>query len=80
MLVSTNKRRLFIKTYGCQMNAYDSSRIADVLAASHHLELTDEPSEADVLLLNTCSVREKPQEKVYSELGRCSTANRWSIG
>lgn len=70
MLVSTNKRRLFIKTYGCQMNDYDSARIADVLAASHHLELTDEPSEADVLLLNTCSVREKAEEKVYSELGR----------
>jgi tRNA-2-methylthio-N6-dimethylallyladenosine synthase len=70
MRVSTNKRRLFIKTYGCQMNDYDSARIADVLAASHHLELTDEPSEADVLLLNTCSVREKPQEKVFSELGR----------
>ncbi len=70
MRVSTHKRRLFIKTYGCQMNDYDSARIADVLAASHHLELTDEPSEADVLLLNTCSVREKPQEKVFSELGR----------
>jgi tRNA-2-methylthio-N6-dimethylallyladenosine synthase len=70
MPVSTNNRRLFIKTFGCQMNDYDSSRIADVLAASHHLELTDEPSEADVLLLNTCAVREKPQEKVYSELGR----------
>lgn len=70
MLGSTNKRRLFIKTYGCQMNDYDSARIADVLAASHHLELTDEPSEADVLLLNTCSVREKAEEKVYSELGR----------
>ncbi|MFQ5545341.1 MAG: tRNA (N6-isopentenyl adenosine(37)-C2)-methylthiotransferase MiaB [Acidiferrobacterales bacterium] len=70
MPVSTNKRRLFIKTFGCQMNDYDSSRIADVLAASHRLELTDEPSQADVLLLNTCAVREKPQEKVYSELGR----------
>jgi tRNA-2-methylthio-N6-dimethylallyladenosine synthase len=70
MPVSTNKRRLFIKTFGCQMNDYDSSRIADVLAVSHRLELTDEPSEADVLLLNTCAVREKPQEKVYSELGR----------
>jgi tRNA-2-methylthio-N6-dimethylallyladenosine synthase len=76
MRVSTNKRRLFIKTYGCQMNDYDSARIADVLAASHHLELTDEPSEADVLLLNTCSVREKPQEKVYSELGRWRSLKR----
>ncbi len=68
--IATQPRRLFIKTYGCQMNDYDSARIADVLAASHQLELTNEPSEADVLLLNTCSVREKPQEKVYSELGR----------
>jgi tRNA-2-methylthio-N6-dimethylallyladenosine synthase len=76
MRVSTNKRRLFIKTYGCQMNDYDSARIADVLAASHQLELTDEPSEADVLLLNTCSVREKPQEKVYSELGRWRSLKR----
>jgi tRNA-2-methylthio-N6-dimethylallyladenosine synthase len=63
-------RKLFIKTYGCQMNEYDSSRISDVLADSHDLELTLDPNEADVLLLNTCSIREKAQEKVFSQLGR----------
>ena len=63
-------RKLFIKTYGCQMNEYDSARISDVLADSHDLELTDNPEEADVLLLNTCSIREKAQEKVFSQLGR----------
>lgn len=63
-------RKLYIKTYGCQMNEYDSSRISDVLADSHDLELTNNPEEADVLLLNTCSIREKAQEKVFSQLGR----------
>jgi tRNA-2-methylthio-N6-dimethylallyladenosine synthase len=63
-------RKLFIKTYGCQMNEYDSSRISDVLADSHDLEITTNPEEADVLLLNTCSIREKAQEKVFSQLGR----------
>ncbi len=63
-------RKLYIKTFGCQMNEYDSSRISDVLAESHDLELTDNPEEADVLLLNTCSIREKAQEKVFSQLGR----------
>jgi tRNA-2-methylthio-N6-dimethylallyladenosine synthase len=62
--------KLYIKTHGCQMNEYDSSRIADVLAASHQLELTQDPTLADVMLLNTCSIREKAQEKVFSELGR----------
>ncbi len=62
-------RKLYIKTFGCQMNEYDSARMADVLGASHGLTLTPEPAEADVLLLNTCSVREKPQEKVFSQLG-----------
>lgn len=63
-------RKLYIKTFGCQMNEYDSARMADVLGASHGLALTRDPGEADVLLLNTCSVREKPQEKVFSQLGR----------
>lgn len=63
-------RKLYIKTYGCQMNEYDSSRISDVLGDSHNLELTDNPEDADVLLLNTCSIREKAQEKVFSQLGR----------
>jgi tRNA-2-methylthio-N6-dimethylallyladenosine synthase len=62
--------KLYIKTHGCQMNEYDSSKMADVLAASHQLELTQDPAQADVLLLNTCSIREKAQEKVFSELGR----------
>jgi tRNA-2-methylthio-N6-dimethylallyladenosine synthase len=63
-------RKLYIKTHGCQMNEYDSSKMADVLAESHNLAVTDDPAEADVLLLNTCSIREKAQEKVFSELGR----------
>jgi len=67
---NTPTRKLFIKTYGCQMNEYDSSRISDVLADSHNLELTTNPEEADVLLLNTCSIRERAQEKVFSQLGR----------
>ncbi len=62
-------RKLFIKTHGCQMNEYDSARMADVLAASHGLELTRNELEADVLLLNTCSIREKAQEKVFTQLG-----------
>jgi len=73
MTIKTNTaltRKLFIKTYGCQMNEYDSSRISDVLADSHDLEITTNPEEADVLLLNTCSIRERAQEKVFSQLGR----------
>jgi tRNA-2-methylthio-N6-dimethylallyladenosine synthase len=62
--------KLYIKTHGCQMNEYDSSRMADVLVDSHQLEVTQDPALADVLLLNTCSIREKAQEKVFSELGR----------
>ncbi len=62
--------KLFIETHGCQMNAYDSARMADVLAASDGLELTTIAEEADVILVNTCSIREKAQEKVFSQLGR----------
>ena len=62
-------RRYFIKTFGCQMNEYDSARMADVLRAGVDLAPTDDPAEADVLLMNTCSVREKAQEKVFSLLG-----------
>src|SRR6187551_1245423 len=62
--------KLFIKTHGCQMNEYDSARMADVLLASHGLELTPDEAEADVILVNTCSIREKAQEKVFSQLGR----------
>ena len=62
--------KLYIKTFGCQMNEYDSSKMADVLAESHQLEITQVAEEADVLLLNTCSIREKAQEKVFHQLGR----------
>src|SRR2546430_6286165 len=62
-------RRYFIKTFGCQMNEYDSARVADVLRAGADLVATDDPLEADLLLMNTCSVREKAQEKVFSLLG-----------
>lgn len=63
-------KKLYIETQGCQMNAYDSSRMADLLGDTHGMELTTNPEEADVLLLNTCSIREKAQEKVFSQLGR----------
>ena len=62
--------KLYVKTFGCQMNEYDSDKMAEVLRESHQLDLTDVAEEADVLLLNTCSVREKAQEKVFSQLGR----------
>ena len=63
-------RKLYIKTHGCQMNEYDSAKMADVLRVAHGLERTDDPDQADVLLLNTCSIREKAQEKVFSQLGQ----------
>jgi tRNA-2-methylthio-N6-dimethylallyladenosine synthase len=62
--------KLFIKTFGCQMNEYDSAKMADVLRESHGMDVASSPEEADVLLLNTCSIREKAQEKVFSLLGR----------
>jgi len=63
-------KKLYIKTMGCQMNEYDSDKMADVLRESHGYELTANPDDADLLLVNTCSIREKAQEKVFSELGR----------
>ncbi|MDV2858071.1 MULTISPECIES: tRNA (N6-isopentenyl adenosine(37)-C2)-methylthiotransferase MiaB [Oceanimonas] len=63
-------KKLHIKTWGCQMNEYDSSKMADLLDASHGYQLTEEADQADVLLLNTCSIREKAQEKVFHQLGR----------
>lgn len=63
-------RRLFIRTFGCQMNEYDSDKMIDVLNEYGPIELTSEPDEADIILFNTCSVREKAQEKVFSDLGR----------
>jgi tRNA-2-methylthio-N6-dimethylallyladenosine synthase len=71
-----NPGKLFIKTHGCQMNEYDSARMADVLAAEHGLELTQDEAEADVILINTCSIREKAQEKVFSQLGRWKQLKR----
>ncbi|HUR40710.1 MAG TPA: tRNA (N6-isopentenyl adenosine(37)-C2)-methylthiotransferase MiaB [Verrucomicrobiae bacterium] len=67
---SRSPPRVFIKTYGCQMNDYDSARMADVLERSHGYQRTEEADDADLVLLNTCSVREKAQEKVFSEIGR----------
>jgi len=64
------KGKLYIKTHGCQMNEYDSAKMRDVLAASHGLELTQYEDQADVILINTCSIRDKAQEKVFSQLGR----------
>ena len=63
-------KKLYIRTFGCQMNEYDSDRMADVLAASEGIEKTDSPDDADIILFNTCSVREKAQEKVFHDLGR----------
>lgn len=63
-------KTVYIKTQGCQMNDYDSSRMLDLLKATHGLVAVNDPEEADLLLLNTCSIREKAQEKVFSELGR----------
>jgi tRNA-2-methylthio-N6-dimethylallyladenosine synthase len=64
------KKKVYIKTFGCQMNEYDSDKMADVLGAAEGYEKTDNPEEADLILFNTCSVREKAQEKVFSDLGR----------
>ena len=63
-------KRVYIRTFGCQMNEYDSDKMADVLAAADGYAQTDDPEQADVILFNTCSVREKAQEKVFSDLGR----------
>ena len=65
--------KLYIKTFGCQMNEYDSDKMSDLLRESHGFTLTERPEEADLLLLNTCSIREKAQEKVFSQLGRWRT-------
>ncbi len=69
-MTETAPKKLFVQTHGCQMNEYDSARMADLLGESHGLVMTDNPEEADVLLLNTCSIREKAQEKVFHQLGR----------
>ncbi|WP_374340590.1 tRNA (N6-isopentenyl adenosine(37)-C2)-methylthiotransferase MiaB [Methyloversatilis sp.] len=69
-------RKIYIKTFGCQMNEYDSDKMADVLGDAEGLEKTDRPEEADVILFNTCSVREKAQEKVFHDLGRVKHLKR----
>jgi tRNA-2-methylthio-N6-dimethylallyladenosine synthase len=68
--VTSVQTKLYIKTYGCQMNEYDSDKMADVLRACEGMTQTDKPEEADVILLNTCSIREKAENKVFSDLGR----------
>jgi tRNA-2-methylthio-N6-dimethylallyladenosine synthase len=72
--------KFYIKTFGCQMNEYDSGKMADVLRASEGMEQTDVPEEADLILFNTCSVREKAQEKVFSDLGRARLLKRGKPG
>ncbi|MGP1676756.1 MAG: tRNA (N6-isopentenyl adenosine(37)-C2)-methylthiotransferase MiaB [Burkholderiales bacterium] len=69
-------QKLYIKTFGCQMNEYDSAKMADVLAAAEGMETTADPAEADVIVFNTCSVREKAQEKVFHDLGRVKHLKR----
>ena len=63
-------KKVYIKTFGCQMNEYDSEKMADILNADNGMQATDTPEDADVILLNTCSIREKAQDKVFSDLGR----------
>ena len=63
-------KKLFVRTFGCQMNEYDSDKMADVLAASESIVKTDTPEDADIILFNTCSVRENAQERVFHDLGR----------
>jgi tRNA-2-methylthio-N6-dimethylallyladenosine synthase len=70
MTETVTHKKLYIKTHGCQMNEYDSSRMRDLLGESHNMITTDDPEEADVLLVNTCSIREKAQEKLFHQLGR----------
>ena len=69
-------KKLFIRTFGCQMNEYDSDKMADVLAASEEIVQTDTPEDADIILFNTCSVREKAQERVFHDLGRVRPLKR----
>ena len=69
-------KKLYLRTFGCQMNEYDSDRIADVMREAEALELTPDPAQADVIIFNTCSVREKAQEKVFNDLGRVKHLKR----
>ena len=69
-MLTLTPKKLFIQTYGCQMNEYDSSAMANVLHKSHQMELTEDPAQADILLINTCSIRHKAEQKFFSELGQ----------
>ena len=73
-------KKVFIKTFGCQMNEYDSDKMADVLRAAQGYEATRDIEQADLILFNTCSVREKAQEKVFSDLGRVRELKRANPG
>jgi tRNA-2-methylthio-N6-dimethylallyladenosine synthase len=73
-------KKLYLRTFGCQMNEYDSDRIADVMREAEALELTPDPAQADVIIFNTCSVREKAQEKVFNDLGRVKHLKRLRPG
>ncbi|HEV3009000.1 MAG TPA: tRNA (N6-isopentenyl adenosine(37)-C2)-methylthiotransferase MiaB [Burkholderiales bacterium] len=73
-------KKLYLRTFGCQMNEYDSEKISDVLRAAEGLELTPDPADADVIVFNTCSVREKAQEKVFADLGRVKDLKRLRPG
>jgi tRNA-2-methylthio-N6-dimethylallyladenosine synthase len=73
-------QKVYIRTFGCQMNEYDSGKMADVLRSTKGLETTDDPAAADVILFNTCSVREKAQEKVFTDLGRVKHYKRSNPG
>src|SRR5215212_9081851 len=77
--MSEPAKRLYIKTYGCQMNVYDSERMADVLAPLGY-GVTADPAEADLVVLNTCHIREKATEKVYSELGQLKRLKQAKAG
>ena len=76
----TPTKKLYIKTHGCQMNEYDSSRMRDLLGESHNMVATENPEEADVILINTCSIREKAQEKLFHELGRWKNLKKKNPG
>ena len=78
--MNDSAKKVFIRTFGCQMNEYDSDRMADVLAAAEGYEKTDRPEEADLILYNSCSVREKAQEKVFADLGRLRPLKRGKPG
>ena len=70
MQKTDNPKKVFIRTFGCQMNEYDSDKMLDVLGQERGVVVTQNPEDADIILFNTCSVREKAQEKVFSDLGR----------